>query len=319
MSRFFSPVKAANFQEVKRWVESGNDINKKDDDNKTALYYAASFGLIEIVKYLVEHGADINCKNWQNETALHRASKDGSLEMVKYLVEHGADVNIKNLKGKTALHRAAKYSSFEMVKYLVEQGAKINCKNWKKNTVLHRVCKSRSLVMVKYLVEHGADINCENKQYKTPLNRAVESGSLELVKCLVEIGSKMKEHGAKTALYNRACQLGNELIIHYLLQHSTIKDIVDNDPMGRSFFSIACYEGSTALVQSLLKFNIDIREEKELICGNDEIAYILNMELKKSIKHQEKIQILKAVDDEKLTKVIHFIIYENRDLHAVEW
>jgi hypothetical protein len=58
-----------------------------------------------------------------------------------------------------------------------------------------------------------------------------------------------------------------------------------------------------------MKYNVDIRKEKEpLICGNNEIINILDVELKKSLKHREKIKILKGMDNVNLTKV-NYIFY----------
>ena len=41
----------------------------------------------------------------------------------------------------------------------------------------------------------------------------------------------------------------------------------------------------TALVQTLLKYKVDVRKEKELVCGNEEIANIIKLELRKSRTH----------------------------------
>jgi ankyrin repeat protein len=103
-----------------------------------------------------------------------------------------------------------------------------------------------------------------------------------------------------------ACERGSASVVDYLLQHGAIKD--ENN----SSLRIACRKGHTAVVQTLMKYNVDIRKEKEpLICGNIEIINILNMELKKSLKHREKIKILKGMDNEDLTKVILYFL-----LHA---
>ena len=66
--------------------------------------------------------------------------------------------------------------------------------------------------------------------------------------------------------------------------------------------------GSTALVQTLLKYKVDIRKEEELVCGNEEIANIIKLELKKFRKHREKIEDLnkKFKSYEKLKKVLNF-------------
>ena len=73
-----------------------------------------------------------------------------------------------------------------------------------------------------------------------------------------------------------------------------------------SFLNIACRVGNTTLVQTLLKYKVDVRKEKELVCGNEEIANIIKLELRKSRRHQEKIEDLNHLSDEKLKKVLQF-------------
>ena len=301
-------VKSGSLEVVKYLIENGADVNYKVGQNETALYGACKAGILKMVKYLVENRADINCENSDGDTCIHGAVKSGSLEILKYLVDHGAGINCENLQNETALHCACKSDSLEMVIFLVDVGAEVNCSNWDGDTCLHHAVNSGSLVKVRCLLQHGADVNCKNQNFETALHRAVEYGSLKLVQCLVENGAKIvtencPKHIGRTVLYNRACQQGHEEIASYLLQHGGIKDTVDDDPFRRFFLSPACYEGNTALVRSLLKFNIDLRKEKELICGNQEIANILEVELKKSVKHRNKFKNLEEVDDEKLAKI----------------
>ncbi len=161
---------------------------------------------------------------------------------------------------------------------------------------------------VKRLIESGADVNEKNWHKNlggvTALQMAVGSGSLEMVKYLVEHGAKVtREHcrGSHTVL-RQACLNGNHVIVDYLLQHVAIEDL--NTQTRCSPLYVACSWGHTAVVQTLLKYNVDIRKEHVLFCDNDEIINILKHELKKSIKHREKIEILKTMDDENRIKVI---------------
>ena len=167
--------------------------------------------------------------------------------------------------------KAAKAGNVKIIKRLVESGVDVNEKDDNNTTVLHYAARFGSLEMVKYLVEHGAAVTTEHKQ------------------------------GQSTVLYS-ACDKGNDLVVDYLLQHGAIQDIDDDEP--HSPLSIACSKGHTAVVKTLLKYSVDVRKEKELVCSNDEIIHILKRRLKKSIKHQEEIQNLKVMDDDKKTKVI---------------
>ena len=87
-------------------------------------------------------------------------------------------------------------------------------------------------------------------------------------------------------------------IVEYLLSHGAMKYIYDCDRSGRSLLCIACHGGNVALVQILLKYKVYVRKEKELLCRNEEIAKINNLQLKKSIKHREKIENFKFLNDE---------------------
>ena len=164
---------------------------------------------------------------------------------------------------------------------------------------------------VKRLIESGADVNgrCLHKNLgeETALHVAVRSGSLEMVKYLVEQGANYKvtreDHRGHHSVLWTACFRGNDVIVDYLLEHGAIEDL--SRQVEKSPLRAACLMGRTAVVQTLLKYNVDIRKERVLpVWRNDEIINILKHELKKSIKHREKIETLKKLDEEKMIKVI---------------
>lgn len=58
-------------------IESGAEVNAKDENSRTALHWAAENDDLEIVKILVESGADTKAKNRENLTPLDLADKFG--------------------------------------------------------------------------------------------------------------------------------------------------------------------------------------------------------------------------------------------------
>lgn len=58
-------------------IKSGSDINKRNDQNDTALTVAASSSQENVVEILIENGADVNARNVFNSTALTWAAKNG--------------------------------------------------------------------------------------------------------------------------------------------------------------------------------------------------------------------------------------------------
>lgn len=63
----------------------------------TPLYYAASYGLSELVNALIDAGADINAPGgWNGGTPLHAAVFRGRVSCARILLERGADAEIKD-------------------------------------------------------------------------------------------------------------------------------------------------------------------------------------------------------------------------------
>jgi ankyrin repeat protein len=76
-------------QIVKRLIETGIDVNIKNNKGKTALMYAAendeNEGKIIIVTMLLEAGADVNTVDDEGMSALDYAIENNNLELIKVL------------------------------------------------------------------------------------------------------------------------------------------------------------------------------------------------------------------------------------------
>ena len=276
---------------MKYLVEHGADVNHKHVYSDIPFHKTSEPALLDIGKYSFEHGGHSNHINHYRDIPLHKGFQTGSLEIMKYLIEHGADVNYENFFRDIPLQTAVEPD--------------VNCKHIDGDTPLHTAVKLGLLEIVKYLIEPGADINCEIDGEGAPIDVAAETMSLKMVEYLFENNGKVTRNDDDTwsnILY-LACQKGKTLVVEHLLQNNVIKEITKYFDALVSPLRIACYYGHTAVVQTLLKYNANIRNEKKLECANEEIISILNIEMRKSIKHQKKIQILKQMRKEMLVKV----------------
>jgi ankyrin repeat protein len=76
---------------VQLLLESGADVNAKDDDGATALMYALLIrGDAEVVKVLLDAGADVNHTNDDGWMALMLAEEEDYSEIVELLKQAGA-------------------------------------------------------------------------------------------------------------------------------------------------------------------------------------------------------------------------------------
>lgn len=90
----------------------------------TPLYYAASFGLTNIVLHLLDYGAELDIAGSRfGGTALHAAAWRGYVDTASVLLERSADPNQADWDGVTPLHSAASCGNLEMISLLLENGA----------------------------------------------------------------------------------------------------------------------------------------------------------------------------------------------------
>ena len=136
---------------------NGEDIESKDEDGWTPLFYATLNGRLDIVKALVERGANVNTTDNEDSTPLIEACCEDNVDVVSYLLEHNADVNAVNTSSRTALHNAVSIGNYEMVE-----------------------------VLLKY----NPDIDFPNENGSSPLLIAAEKGYLDIAWLLVEKGAK---------------------------------------------------------------------------------------------------------------------------------
>ncbi len=90
-------------------AKGGGVVNTRDQRGSTLLMHAAAIGSPEAVKLLLESGADVNAKNEVEATALILGA--GNPAKARMLVEKGADVNASSKMGRTPLLIAASCES----------------------------------------------------------------------------------------------------------------------------------------------------------------------------------------------------------------
>ncbi|MDR2635512.1 MAG: ankyrin repeat domain-containing protein, partial [Campylobacteraceae bacterium] len=111
-----------------------DNFKYSDNGDESLLFFALDYP--QYIKVLVDKGADVDYKNPDGETPLFYAIKNNSYELVKLLIENGADVNhtarvTNNCDDDTNsqtpfIAAAIAKSDIEILKLLVKNGADIN-------------------------------------------------------------------------------------------------------------------------------------------------------------------------------------------------
>jgi ankyrin repeat protein len=205
-------VKNENETKVKKMINSGADVNVKNQENEFPLLIAVQNDNKKITKLLIEAGADVN-QNIDNKTIiedlnpLFLAVLNNDLEMVKLLVEKGAEVNIKTQHGETLLPAAMFDADLEIVKLLIEEGVDVNNVAETGLTPLLFVSsvpeRKQTIEIIKLLIEAGAKVNFKDEKLgMTPLMYAAKVGNGKTAKILIEAGANIDQtnNEGKTAL-----------------------------------------------------------------------------------------------------------------------
>ncbi|KAK7324980.1 hypothetical protein VNO77_28976 [Canavalia gladiata] len=199
-------------------------LAKQNQDGETALYIAAEYGYINVVKEMIQYydlvDAGIQARNGFD--AFHIAAKQGDIDILKILMEVHPELSMTvDPSNTTALHTAATQGHIEIVKFLLEAGsslATIARSNGK--TALHSASRNGHLAVVKALLENEPGVVTRtDKKGQTALHMAVKGQKLEVVEELIKadpLSINMVDNKGNTALHI-ATRKGRSKIVKMLL------------------------------------------------------------------------------------------------------
>lgn len=214
--KLFAAVKEGNANEVDALLSRSKslDINSRDEEEWTPLFWAAFNGHREIVQKLLKAGAWVNVNDKQGRSPLYLSCGWGdgkeAADIPRDLIEARADVNQVTVDGWSALYLCAFRGKAEAVKLLLESRADIFLADSYHRTPVEIAKSARHKGIVDLIMEEGgrllcsgaeagdvklcrkilenhlADINAANSDGWTALHFAVKNDNEFLVKSLIE-------------------------------------------------------------------------------------------------------------------------------------
>lgn len=147
---------------ARRLVESGADVNAKDETEQSAYLIATSEVTDDprLLELTLDAGADVNAKDSYNGTGLIRAAERGHARIIRRLLQTDIEVDHVNRLGWTALLEAV----------ILGEGGRAHIRT------------------VQLLVDGGADASIPDESGTTALEHARRRGFVEIERILREAG-----------------------------------------------------------------------------------------------------------------------------------
>lgn len=128
------------YLDVKKLIETGHDVNYKDDEQLSPLAYAAIRNESDIAQLLLRNGADINSEDKNGWTPLSLAAFQNSSKVIPALITHNADINHRDPEGRTPLLLAAQHGCDEAVRILLDNDADRNIRDIENRSPFDHAC-----------------------------------------------------------------------------------------------------------------------------------------------------------------------------------
>jgi len=199
---YYTARKAAakNFMKIlKHFIEEDEGhVNETDSQGWTFLMDAAFHGQIEAAQYLMSCGADLNLKERNGHTALYWACYKGHTNLARILLEAGSQIDLMTLVKMTEPNQV-----IEVCKAFVGAGGELMKTDEKGRSLLSWACYEGRVDLCHWLVNvMEADINQSDSEGNTPLVWAQYSKKWDVAEFLIKVGAKNVFETVKVAAEN---------------------------------------------------------------------------------------------------------------------
>jgi ankyrin repeat protein len=179
----------------------GVPINIRSSHGKTALHFAAMGGWDDVVSYLLSKGADLNMKDYNGDTPVYYCIRYKYPSLAKVFIESDkALLMTQNDDGYSVLHMAAGFGFTELIKILIKkQPELINLANNHGETPLHIAVVEDFIDAVRLLINKGAALDIKDSEGCTALDVAkdkdffAQPNNAEIIKLLTEKTEKTEK------------------------------------------------------------------------------------------------------------------------------
>ncbi|CAJ0555364.1 Ff.00g054290.m01.CDS01 [Fusarium sp. VM40] len=253
----------------------GANVAAIDSQGTTTLMFAVRESLKDVAEALLsgEKCVDIDKRDSDEKTALFYAT---DREMAKLLVDKKCDTTVRNLGGRTSLHMAIGMQQEDIALYLLQLSVPNQIQtdplDKEGESLLTTACRSGLSALIRPILERWSSLldKADSEYDQSPLAWACELGHTSVVEELltfkVDVNRPASKWGNFTPLH--ICVISDKIeTLNHLLDHNKI-DLSLADEWDRTALDIAVsYERITALRKLLLHDQTVFSQRVEVLKG----------------------------------------------------
>ena len=171
--KLLNAIKTAKYDKAISLINKGSNLELKDENGLSPLFYSIKENHVELVKALVNKGVNINSLDAEGNTPLNFAIETGKEAIANHLIDFGAEANVKNNIGHDTIALSILNNYNELSEKLIKKGVSIYNRYLNGKTLLHLACENDNMNAVKYLLNKKFDVNVNDNLGKTPLNYTI--------------------------------------------------------------------------------------------------------------------------------------------------
>jgi ankyrin repeat protein len=311
-------TKTGSLEMVELLIEFKSDLDIKDAESRSAIFWAKRSEYNQIVETLRSSGAVDSELNDQ----FMKAVKSGTLEEAKSCIEQGANVHVTDNNDRGALSFALDRSDKDLIKLLLSSGVSdrefieifidyvkeentlrvtnllglgasidgLDRSGW---TALMWASFNGSIDMANFLITKGASVNVQNENSESPIRLARQKNNVAVITLLESKGAV--DNVLSKDLID-IIKSKDQTALDALLSDKITIDAVNDD--GNTALVLAVAYGFMEGVQSILHFHPDVNIKN----NKGDSAFTIA----KKLGHEESVRLLLAngAYDEKIRGAI---------------
>ena len=275
---------------MERMVSLGCNVNKKNNENYTALHFAAMYSREDTVNWLLAKRANPNLKGGpMQQTCVHLACarhSGQSAQIVKILLLHSnKDVRfVGDLADSLPLFTAIEAGNSNVCRELlsVDPGRQLSqTKQPLNDTAMHLAARRKDANLAKVLIEAGAQVDLQNKEGQTVLHLASIMGDDNMVRVLfmARANANLQDNEDRAPIH-LAAERGYSTIVEFLVEKFKAS-IYERTRDGSTLMHIAAVNGHPETVINLIvgvffltvSPNFQNQNEKQIAASQSQSSY----------------------------------------------